>query len=87
MSRWDSPWSPPRWPAPQPVVANGGVDNPDCTNAGAPCATAVHAAEVAASGDTIQIAGGVYTETVETDKVLTFVGAGGGTLDGSRPRP
>jgi hypothetical protein len=63
-------------------VANGGLDNTDCTNAGAPCATADHAAEVAASGDTIQIAAGVYNETVETDKVLTFVGAGGGTLDG-----
>jgi hypothetical protein len=63
-------------------VANGGLDNTDCTNAGAPCATADHAAEVAANGDTIQIAAGVYDETVETDKVLTFVGAGGGTLDG-----
>jgi hypothetical protein len=63
-------------------VANGGLDNTDCTNAGAPCATADHAAEVAANGDTIQIAAGVYNGTVETDKVLTFVGAGGGTLDG-----
>jgi hypothetical protein len=63
-------------------VANGGLDNTDCTNAGAPCATTDHAAEVAANGDTIQIAAGVYNETVETNKVLTFVGAGGGTLEG-----
>jgi hypothetical protein len=63
-------------------VANGGLDNTDCTNSGAPCATVAHAAEVASNGDTVQIAAGVYSESVETGKVLTFTGAGGGTLDG-----
>ncbi|HEY1286016.1 MAG TPA: hypothetical protein VGF04_08000 [Solirubrobacterales bacterium] len=63
-------------------VANGGLDNTDCTSSGAPCATVSHATEVAANGDTIQIAAGVYNESVQTGKVLTFVGAGAGTLGG-----
>ena len=63
-------------------VAKGGVDSPGCTNSGAPCASIVYAVGQANGGDTIQIGPGTFVESVPTDKVLTFVGAGGGTLDG-----
>jgi hypothetical protein len=63
-------------------VANGGLDNTACTDPGAPCATVQHATEVATNADTVQIAAGIYNESVETGKVLTFAGAGAGTLDG-----
>ena len=63
-------------------VAKGGVDSPGCTNSGAPCASIIYAVGQANGGDTIQIGPGTFVESVPTDKVLTFVGAGGGTLDG-----
>jgi hypothetical protein len=66
-------------------VAKGGVDAPACADPGAPCATVAYAVGQAASGDTIQIGPGTFVESVETDKVLTFVGAGAGTLGGFPP--
>jgi hypothetical protein len=63
-------------------VAKAGVDAPGCTSPGAPCGSIVYAVGQAVSGDTIQIGVGTFVESVETDKVLAFVGAGGGTLDG-----
>ena len=63
-------------------VALGGADSPGCANSGAPCATITYAVGQASGGDTIQIGPGTFKEAVQTDKVLTFVGAGGGTLDG-----
>jgi hypothetical protein len=63
-------------------VAKGGSDVPGCTSPGAPCATVNYAVGQAGGGDTIQIGAGTYTESVDTEKVLTFIGAGGGTLAG-----
>ncbi len=63
-------------------VAKGGVDSPGCTNPGAPCETVPYAVGQSASGDTIQIGPGIFVGSIETAKTLTFVGAGGGTLDG-----
>jgi hypothetical protein len=63
-------------------VAKGGSDVPSCTNPATPCATVSYAVGQAGGGDTIQIGAGTYTESVDTEKVLTFIGAGGGTLDG-----
>jgi hypothetical protein len=66
-------------------VAKGGTDTPDCTNAAAPCGTIVYAVGQASAGDTIQIGPGTFEESVTTDKALTFVGAGGGSLGGNLP--
>ena len=44
-------------------------------------ASAGSAVNAAASGDTIRIGPGSYTEEVSTSKLLHFVGAGSGTLD------
>ena len=63
-------------------VAKGGADSPGCANSGSPCATIVYAVGQANNGDTIQIGPGLFQESVQTDKVLTFAGAGSGTLDG-----
>ena len=63
-------------------VAYGGADSPGCTNSGSPCATITYAIGQANGGDTIQIGPGTFKESIQTDKVLTFVGAGSGTLDG-----
>lgn len=63
-------------------VATTGTDAPDCTNSASPCKTIMYAVGQATDGDTIQIAYGTYVESVNTEKVLSFVGAGGGTLDG-----
>ena len=68
-------------PAETRYVAKGGSTH-QLHELGPPCATITHAAGQAANGDTIQIGPGIYTESVPTDKVLTFIGAGGGTLDG-----
>jgi hypothetical protein len=64
------------------VAKTGGSDSSDCTNPGAPCLTIGYAVTQATDGDTIQIAPGAYVESVNTEKILTFIGAGSGTLDG-----
>src|SRR5262249_345944 len=63
-------------------VAKGGADAPGCTNPGSPSLTISYAVPQANGGDTIQIGPGIFTESGETSKPLTFVGAGAGTLDG-----
>lgn len=59
-------------------VAPGGSDagpNP-CTNILTPCATIQHAHNQAASGDTIQIAAGTYSESPRVTKSVSLQGAG-----------
>jgi len=63
-------------------VEKTGSDSSDCTNTGAPCATVGYAVGQAGEGDTIQIGAGTFAEAVSTEKVLSFVGAGGGSLPG-----
>src|SRR5688572_7391307 len=60
-------------------VAPAGVDTANsCTNAALPCATIQHAVDVAVSGDTLQIAAGVYNQRIriESKTDLTFEAAG-----------
>lgn len=66
------------------VASTGNNSSNDCLAAAAPCETIQHAAEAAASGDTIRIATGTY-EGLSTvpNKPLEFVGAGPGTLESS----
>lgn len=64
------------------VAKTGSSDSGDCTNPGAPCLTIGYAVLQATDGDTIQIGPGAYVESIDTEKVLTFIGAGSGTLDG-----
>jgi hypothetical protein len=64
-------------------VAKTGSDTTACTHPASPCATISYAVAQAQGGDTIQIGPGNYTEWVQADKVLTFVGAGAGTVDGT----
>jgi|GEM_PF-6586356 len=63
-------------------VEKSGSDSSDCTNSAAPCATVGYAVGQAGEGDTIQIGAGTFTEAVSTEKVLVFVGQGGGSLPG-----
>jgi hypothetical protein len=63
-------------------VEKTGSDASDCTNAAAPCATVGYAVGQAGEGDTIQVGAGTFTEAVSTEKILSFVGAGGGSLPG-----
>ncbi len=63
-------------------VEKTGSDSSDCTNSAAPCATVGYAVGQAGEGDTIQIGAGTFTEAVSTEKVLAFVGQGGGSLPG-----
>ena len=82
LRRLSSLYSPPQ---PQPKLATSpkGVSTPlAAPTRGSPCATITYAVGQANGGDTIQIGPGTFVESVPTDKVLTFVGAGGGTLDG-----
>lgn len=67
-------------------VAPNGADTNSCQLATEPCKTIGGAVDKAASGDTIHISAGTYTESVDTTgKSLTFAGAGEATtiLDGS----
>jgi hypothetical protein len=60
-------------------VAPAGVDTANsCTNAATPCATIQHAVDVAVSGDTLQIAAGVYNQRlrIESRTDLTFEASG-----------
>ncbi|MAP80991.1 MAG: hypothetical protein CL526_07865 [Aequorivita sp.] len=65
-------------------VDETGADVGDCTNPSSPCATINYAMDEAANGDIIEIASGVYTETLRISKDLTLRGAGdmqnGGTI-------
>lgn len=49
-----------------------------CANPDIPCETISHAVDVASSDDVIDIAGAIYTETLEIDKSLSLHGAGEG---------
>lgn len=57
-------------------VATTGTDAGACTNAGSPCRTIQFAHTQAASGDTIQIAAGTYSEAPRITKSVTLNGAG-----------
>jgi hypothetical protein len=58
------------------VATFGADDGNDCLVASAPCGKVSHAADQAASGDTINVAGGVYRDNVRmtTTTALTFLG-------------
>src|SRR5438128_258778 len=67
-------------------VDPGGSDGADCLSPGTACLTINAAITKASSGDTINLAAGVYVENVSiADKELNFVGAGYATtiIDGS----
>lgn len=65
-------------------MAGGDAGN-SCLNAALPCATIQHAIDVAGSGDTIQIAAGVYNQRVRIEnKTDLILAANGVTL---RPDP
>jgi hypothetical protein len=49
-----------------------------CADSNSPCRTIAHAISVSSSGDLIDIAAGVYTESVVINKSLTLTGAGQG---------
>lgn len=60
-------------------VAPGGSDSNDCLSAGAACEHIAAAIAKASAGDMIQIAAGVYAESLAVDKSLTFIGADAAT--------
>ncbi|GAB4278231.1 MAG: Ig-like domain-containing protein [Candidatus Promineifilaceae bacterium] len=66
------------------VNAASGDDANDCLSTGTACKTVGTAVTKAASGDTIHIAAGTYTENIVLNKSLTFIGAGANNtiLDG-----
>ncbi len=51
-----------------------GSDSGDCTNRQAPCATIGYALQQAGDGDTIDIGGGSYTETLSIPRSVTLSG-------------
>ena len=63
----------------QGAVRCVGSSGGDCASSHTTINAAVGAATDGA--DTIRIAAGTYDEAIDTPKVLTFEGAGGGTLD------
>jgi hypothetical protein len=71
------------------VAAAGGDDDGGantCASPGSPCLTVGHAVSESASGDTIAIGPGRFSESVSaTTKALTFVGAGSGTPTSFNP--
>ena len=54
-------------------VASGGTDGGDCTDSGNPCQTVQYAVDVAAPGDTIKVAAGVYSGVQERAGVTQMV--------------
>ena len=61
-------------------VSPAGDDNAPCTQA-EPCATVTHGIAVAAAGDAVHIAVGLYEEAIELTKDVALVGGGSGTLE------
>ncbi len=71
-------------------VATTGVDNTDCSMAGAPCLTINYAILQAMAGDTINVAAGTYNgPQVLINKSLNVIGAGAATtiIDGLAAAP
>lgn len=58
------------------VDGSTGDDNNDCLSSGAPCLTVGAAITKAASGDSIEVAAGLYDEFLEISKALTITGEG-----------
>ena len=58
------------------VSPDSGDDLNDCLSPGTACATITEAASRAMDGDTLQLAAGIYTETLEISKQLFLAGAG-----------
>jgi len=72
----DDPWT---W-----YVATTGSDAADCISLVTPCLTIGEAVFRAASGDSIQVASGLYSETLTLSKSLTVIGNGvNPVIDGS----
>lgn len=67
-------------------VALSGTNAGNCSNPAAPCRTIQYAHSQASSGDTIQVAGGVYVENVTLSKSVTLQGASAAStiIDGSQ---
>ena len=65
-------------------VSTSGHDTNPCTKA-APCMTMQHAVDQALAGDTVSVAAGHYTQSVNITKPLRLVGAGASktTIDGT----
>jgi hypothetical protein len=69
------------------VATSGADDGNDCLVASAPCRSVSHAADQAASGDTINVAGGVYRDNVRVvaTTTLTFLGGWDGGFSSRDP--
>src|SRR5262245_56010477 len=63
-------------------VSTTGDDANGCTGPATPCRTIGAALRAAASGDTIQVAGGTYAENLVIQGLdpITIIGAAGGTV-------
>ena len=55
---------------------NGNDQANTCFDPGIPCRTINHTVSVAGNYDTLQLAGGIYTESITIDKSLSILGAG-----------
>ena len=65
-------------------MASSGSDAADCITSSTPCLTIGEAVTRAASGDTIQVASGIYNESLVLSGTLTVIGSGvSPVLDGS----
>ena len=65
-------------------VATTGSDTADCITPSTPCRTCGEAVSRAVSGDTIQVASGLYSEVLTLTKSLSLIGNGASpVLDGS----
>src|SRR5215471_3063460 len=61
-----------------------GSDSNDCLSSTAACKTIGHAISMAASGDSIMVAGATYAENLTINKSLKIIGSGASTtiIDG-----
>ncbi|MCB8965805.1 MAG: hypothetical protein H6660_02835 [Ardenticatenaceae bacterium] len=68
------------------VATTGSDAGNDCLNQAVPCATIQHAIDQAFLGETVQIAAGVYTETLNIAESITLQGADAATtiVDGDQ---
>jgi hypothetical protein len=65
-------------------VDTGGMDDAnDCFVPASPCATIAHAIDMSDPGDVIEIAAGVYTETLDIDRSISLRGAGQDPMSGT----